>query len=117
MGSLAILNAGKGDIKISYDKANALEAVRAKRIITDMLKRGYALFVEVDGRYTRAARFNEKQSEYIIADYDPTTDEKGEEDAQVAPQQEEKKAKRGRPRKTVSMEKVNAVAVGRSAGG
>ena len=42
MGSLSILNAGKGDIKISYSKDNAAEAIRAKRIIKDMLARGYA---------------------------------------------------------------------------
>lgn len=72
---LSILNVGAGDTKISWDKANPSEVIRTGRIIKDMLRRGYALLVEVerDGekRYERALDFDENKSEYIIADFDP----------------------------------------------
>ena len=47
-GSIAILNVGAGDTRLSFDKANPAEAIRAARIVKDMLRRGYALLVEVE---------------------------------------------------------------------
>lgn len=73
-GCLEVLNVAAGDLKITFDKANPIETIRAKRIITDMLRRGYALVVEVerDGKvaYERAQSFDEKTGEYIVADFD-----------------------------------------------
>ena len=40
-GTLEILNVGAGDVVITFDKTNPAEQIRAKRIIKDMLKRGY----------------------------------------------------------------------------
>lgn len=133
MGRLEILNVGEGDIAITYDAQDAPDCIRAKRIITDMLRRGYALLVEVgkenDGRpiYQRATAFDETAGEYIIADYAPEAHEveadRGEEDTSkedAAPEPETeavKPKKRGRPRKSVPMESATAVGVGRSAGG
>lgn len=127
MGTLSILNVGAGDVKISYDKSNAPEAVRAKRIIKDMLKRGYALLVQLeDGSYQRAKKFDESAGEYIIADFDPDAEE--DEDANKSSSQEAQeketapklRAKRGRPsirERRIPMQKANAVGVARSAGG
>src|SRR6185436_17393172 len=78
-GTLEILNVGRGDVKISYDSNNAAEAIRAKRIIKDMLRRGYALLVEVDGKFSRVKEFDEAAGEYVIADFDPEGDEPTEE--------------------------------------
>jgi hypothetical protein len=81
---LSILNVYEGDVEITFDKDNAAEAIRARRIISDMLKRGYALLIEVDGAYQRAIDFDEKTGRYIIADFDPSyrpkteADKKGE---------------------------------------
>lgn len=72
-GSLSCLNVAGGDVKITFDTGNIGETIRAKRIITDMLRRGYALLVEVDGAYQRAIESDEKRGEYVIADYDPST--------------------------------------------
>lgn len=76
MGALEILNCGEGDIKIQYNTSDAAEAIRARRIITDMLRRGYALLIEVerDGQtaYERVQQFDEKAGCYIIADFDST---------------------------------------------
>lgn len=74
-GELSILNTGAGDIKISFNTASVSEVIRAKRILTDMLRRGYAIVVEVERNgekaYERIKEFDEKHGEYVIADLDP----------------------------------------------
>lgn len=75
IGELSILNVGVGDVKISFDNGDLADVIRAKRIIADMLRRGYALIVEVerDGekKYERVQEFDEACGEYIIADFTP----------------------------------------------
>lgn len=131
-GTLSILNVGAGDTKLSFDKSNPAERIRAGRIVTDMLRRGYALLVEVerDGAkaYERVQAFDPETSEYIIADFDPlaatpapteNTDHGSETQASEessAPAAESTKRKRGRPRR-IPAEGASAVAVARSAGG
>lgn len=74
MGELALLNVGTGDTKLTFDNKNPAETIRAKRIVEDMLRRGYALLIEVKkGRkteYRRVKAFDAKTCEYIIADFD-----------------------------------------------
>jgi hypothetical protein len=140
---MGILNVGAGDTKLTFDKNNPAERIRSARIITDMLRRGYALLVEDppgSGAYTRATAFREDTCEYVIADLDPisaaTEDAKPDErntqptdeptttaaDGKVA--EETSLAtphiaggrRRGRPR-TVSASETNGIAVSRSAGG
>lgn len=67
-GELSVLNCTKGDIKVSFDKGDPQEVERAKRIIGDMLKRGYIIFVEVKGKLRKVKEFDAKREEYIIAD-------------------------------------------------
>lgn len=117
-GEVGILNVGAGDVRISFDPKNVAERLRAARIVTDMLRRGYALLVEVERRgkksYQRALRFNEKHCEYVIADFDPSVVEPEPEAEHVerpAPSQ-----KKGRTR-TIKAERTRAVAVAPSAGG
>jgi hypothetical protein len=146
LGTLAILNVAGGDVKVSFDKSNPQETIRAKRIVRDMLHRGYALLVEVerDGekRFERALDFNEETNEYIIADFDPITSpvqewqrasEEGyeagmkeggsdgesvpEENVGQKPEAEPRPTRRGRYRKAVPASGTRAVAVARSAGG
>lgn len=131
-GTVGILNVGAGDIKISFDPANPAERIRAARIVKDMLRRGYALLVEVDGKYQRAKDFDEECCCYIVADFDPLaacehdhqeafhgtekievkTDSTKAVAAPAAPR------KRGRTSlKKLPAESTNAVAVARTAGG
>ncbi len=122
MGTLSVLNVGGGDIRISFDKASAAEAIRAKRVITDMMRRGYAVLIEVDGAFQRAVDFDENVGEYIIADYDPMVETTGAEDGEQEerierPEIAVQKAKRKTTRRRISMERANAVGVARSAGG
>lgn len=73
-GELSVLNVGDGDTKLSFDRKNPAERIRAARIVRDMLRRGYALLVEVaPGEFQRATDFHEDVCEYVIADLDPIT--------------------------------------------
>src|ERR1041385_6256428 len=110
VGSLEILNVGSGDVKISFDRNDAAEAIRAKRIIKDMLGRGYALLVQdAEGKFQRAKAFDEATSEYVIADYDPEPAEEAESSTT--------RSGRKTREKRVPMTGIKATAVGRSAGG
>lgn len=134
MGSVGILNVGCGDTKLVFDKDNPMERARSARIVTDMLRRGYVLFIEVDPAkktYQRVLEFREDICEYIIADMDPVTaerhdkseemaaDESSSETPRAAGSEKAGKAqpKRGRPRKSVPAEGATGVAVARFAGG
>ena len=77
MGEVVILSVGDGDTKLTFDNKNPAETLRAGRVIRDMLRRGYALLIEVeqpDGTkaFQRALDFDERTAEYIIADFDPS---------------------------------------------
>jgi hypothetical protein len=82
MGSVAILNVGAGDTKLTFDKSNPAESIRAARIVKDMLRRGYALLVEVEREgkkaFERALDFREDTCEYVIADFDPVVAEEAD---------------------------------------
>ena len=141
MGEVGILNVGAGDTKLTFDNKNPAETIRASRVVRDMLRRGYALLIEVDQpdgskAFQRALDFDERTAEYIIADFDPAvrsypaapaepkeaSDEKTREPqsddpeaaATEAPPQ---KRPRGRPTKRIAAGSTRAVAVARSAGG
>ena len=77
-GELAVLSVGEGDMKFSFDKAQPAEVIRARRVVADMLRRGYALLVEVERggekRFERVQRFDEATDSYVIADFDPQYD-------------------------------------------
>ena len=130
-GTMGVLNVGAGDTKLTFDKNNPMERMRSARIVTDMLKRGYVLFIETgqhDGHptYQRVLEFREDVCEYIIADLAAPIVEETEyhEQIRATPSREgiaEKPApklrKGGRPRKAVDAGRAVGVAVARSAGG
>jgi hypothetical protein len=84
-GEVGILNVGAGDTKLVFDKNNPQDMIRAARIVKDMLRRGYALLVEVKDPnggpsiYQRAYDFDEATCEYIIADMDPLVAQQADE--------------------------------------
>lgn len=70
--SIALLNVGEGDTKLTFDKKNMAETIRAARIVKDMLRRGYTLIIEPEpGKFAKVKEFREDVCEYIIADMDP----------------------------------------------
>lgn len=68
LGELSVLNCTAGDIKVSFNSSDPQEVERARRIVEDMLRRGYILFVEVKGKLRKATGFDPKTDEYILAD-------------------------------------------------
>lgn len=111
-GLVEILNVGEGDTKLTFDKDKPEERKRAARIVADMLKRGYALLVQVgkqDGEpiYRRAKAFDPETCEYIIAGGP-------DEEINIGTEAQKKKARKQR---RVSADKTRAVSVGRTAGG
>lgn len=107
MGALSILNAGAGDIRLTLDQKNPQELLLAKKMIQDMLRRGYVLFIEENGEYVRVTNFEETTGTYIVADYGQTPVE----DVQTT----QKTSRRGK--KKIPMDQATAVAVARTAGG
>lgn len=133
--SIGILNVGAGDTKLTFDKTNPAEMIRAAKIVKDMLRRGYALLVEVerDGEkaFERVLEFKEGTCEYIIADFDTETaaeadatenqDAQGEGEATQpsisAPRPRGRPQGRKTARRAIPAYGATGVAVARSAGG
>ncbi len=119
IGSLAVLNCGAGDLRFSFDPAKPEEVARAKGVIADMLKRGYILMVEVNGKWRRAKGFDPTRCEYLVADVDAEEPEPAQ---AAATEPNEKivvqnlKKRRGRP-KGVPAKGVRAVSLAPTAGG
>lgn len=119
-GSVGILNVGAGDTKLSFDPDNPQERERAAKIVAEMLRKGYALLIQVgtkDGEplYQRAKSFDPKTCEYIISGGPDETVDIGAE----APGKRGKHklgARKSRVRR-VKAESTRAVSVGRTAGG
>lgn len=111
-GSLSVLNAGEGDIQISFNQGDPADTEKALKMLTDMQRRGYGIFVRLeDGSYARAQSIDASRGVYIVTlpEAEPT-------DEPV----EEKKATRRRARgrrKEMPVGSSHAVGVARSAGG
>jgi hypothetical protein len=125
-GVLEVLNVGAGHLKLELDPTNPAEVSRAKRMVSDMLKRGYAIFVQLEGgKLAPVRKFDATRAVYVIEDVP------GVEEMAVAHPLETTCRRCGRPkhrgrcrgrlvgpsRREVPMQQAKAVAVGRSAGG
>lgn len=85
-GSLGILNVGAGDTKVSFDPSKPAEVERACAVVMDMIKRGYAIMVQVgerDGKplYMRAESFDPATAEYLVVGLPETNAAAGETNA------------------------------------
>ena len=85
-----VLNTGHGDFELRFDPNKPDEVQKAKEIITDMLKRGYAIFVRQGKEFQRVRKFDVEKNVYIIG---------------------------STPAEEVPIAETKAMAVGRSAGG
>ena len=67
-GSLSVLNCGRGDLYIQFEKGDRDGMERAREVIQDMLKRGYLLFVQMkDGTLRKVQRFDGRQYAYVLS--------------------------------------------------
>lgn len=119
IGEIGILNVGAGDTKLSFDPSNPAEVRRAATIVADMLRRGFALLVEVgkDEKgplYRRATGFDPETAEYIIAGAPEDLEVPNvKEPASTTPRRRKGKAAETR----IPAARTSAVAVSRTAGG
>lgn len=103
-GRLEVLSVGKGHLRLTVTTTSKKDRDQARQTIEDMLKRGYAIFIEVEpGKpLERVKRFDPKRMEYIIAE-------------QGKPIPEATSGKT-RPRR-IGAGRARALVVGRTAGG
>lgn len=99
-GELFIPNVGHGHLEFKFDKEDKEDTEKAKQVIQDMLKRGYSIFVTVDGEMKKVKSFDPEKELYYID----------------MPQEEGGKKKGGR-KKGVPMKKTKAAGVAPTAGG
>jgi hypothetical protein len=85
-----VLNTGYGDFEMRFDPDKPDEVQKAKETITDMLKRGYAIFIQQGKETRRVRKFDPDKNVYIIG---------------------------CTPAEEVPIAETKATAVGRSAGG
>lgn len=85
-----VLNTGYGDFELRFNPNEPDEVQKAKETITDMLKRGYAIFVRQGEETFRVRKFDVDRNVYIIG---------------------------STPAEEVPIAEAKAIAVGRSAGG
>jgi hypothetical protein len=85
-----VLNTGYGDFEMRFDPNKPEEVEKAKQTITDMLKRGYAIFVRQGKETFRVRKFDAEKNVYMIG---------------------------STPAEEVPIAETTATAVGRSAGG
>lgn len=85
-----VLNTGYGDFELRFDPDKPDEVQKAKETITDMLKRGYAIFIRQGKETYRVRKFDPDKNVYIIG---------------------------STPAEEVPIAETRATAVGRSAGG
>jgi hypothetical protein len=65
-GCLDVLNVGHGHLAFKFDRSDPDQEAKAKKVITDMLKRGYMLFVLSGGEQKRVRKFDPVHDEYIL---------------------------------------------------
>lgn len=61
-----VLNTGYGDFELRFDPDKPDEVQKAKETITDMLKRGYAIFIRQGQETFRVRKFDANRNVYII---------------------------------------------------
>jgi hypothetical protein len=113
-GVLEVLSIGKGDMKLSVGDSDD-DRARARTLITEMLEKGYSIYVEgPDFTQQRIRGFDPDKLEYIITDI-ANPDIGTEVPAQKAPAKKAPAKKKAEKR--VPVEGTKATAVGRTAGG
>lgn len=117
-GMLEVLSVGKGDLKLTLGGEDPNDVANARRIIEEMLRKGYSIYVETDKGPSRVKKFNPKRMTYIITELTEEAEELAA--APTPPTSTNRPA--GRPKKSTTEREVpvagsRATSVGRTAGG
>lgn len=113
--TLSVLNCMAGDMKFSFDSNDPQEVERARRVVQDMLARGYIIFVETPKGLRKVTGFNPKNDTYIIADGPMAKEIPTDGDPLETPVETRPKKTQGR--KEVSAKTAKATAIAPTAGG
>lgn len=118
-GMLEVLSIGKGDLKLTLAGDNEADTTKARALIEEMLRKGYAIFVETDEGPVRVHEFNPWKMCYVIRD--SVEEEPSGTEGQTPASEGKAPAKPARTRratkKLVPVAGSKATAVGRTAGG
>jgi hypothetical protein len=114
---MGILNVGAGDTKLVFDNKNPDELAKSAAIVRDMIRRGFALFIEVGHNekgpiYQRAHDFDEATAEYIVVGPSQEQEESNEQITAIPPP----RSRKGTSRRIPAVQ-ASGVAVARIAGG
>lgn len=120
MGEIGILNVGAGDTKLVFDPSKPEEVERSARIVTDMIRRGFVLLIEVGSNdkgpiYQRVKDFDPHTSEYIVAGTISDQEEQKHDKKPTAPPRR-RKEKAGNARR-IPAAAARGIAVAPTAGG
>lgn len=117
-GQIDILNCGEGHAEVHVDNSDPINLARSARIIGDMLRRGYALFIAgQDGALIRVEKFDAEKNVYIIGDGPLYAGETPEVEPESPNPNRPKRAYKTKGSRAVPVEKVHTTAVPRTAGG
>lgn len=117
-GVLEVLSIGHGDVKLTLDTGDPEDVERARRLVEEMLRKGYSIFVDTDDGPTKVKEFNPRRMTYSIVDVPGNELAAAPEPKALGPGAPP--AKRSRKRastREVPVAGSRATAVGRSAGG
>lgn len=123
-GKIDILNCGAGHSEVKIDVSDPIALARSERIIQDMLRRGYVLFITgPDNALVRVERFDPTKHVYIIGEgplYAGESNPAAEVPREYPSAAEPVKRGPGRPKKTtreVPIGEAHVTAIARTAGG
>lgn len=120
MGQLDVLSVGRGHLRVTVDDKDPDGINAARRMIEDMLKRGFSIFVETDKGLRRVKKFNPKRMTYLIDDVpddEALEASRPADDVTPSPSGYIKKKSGRTPKKEVKVSETKSTVVGRTAGG
>jgi len=114
---LNVLNVGDGDTKYTFDPDKPAEREIAAKVVGEMLRAGFAIFVVVGERegkplYQRIENFDPATCEYLIVGTPPQI-----EGQPTTTKHSKTQGRKGRAVKRVQASSARAIAVAPSAGG